>query len=129
MNYGDTHLFVLENSAYLQFNQGLIKCNRGNKSIFHLNPNTKLELNAVEMENNKVPNGSASCITASRQKEIKITNCKFYNHTSNDFPHSVKLIESNGDLNIMLSEFENNNVDNIDIPCISSHVRIIKISN
>lgn len=60
-----------------------------------------------------------SCIIATKKSNVYIANCGFLNHTSIEYPHSAKLIHTEGNLTMTSSKFKNNRIDNENRSCIN----------
>lgn len=108
-NFGTNYLIDIKNNATLELNDGTIENNSGSQSIIHVNTLGTLYLNGMVFRKN-VQNkvNTPSCIKGEERGNISINKCQFLNHATMFCPYSGYLIETNGDLEINSSRFENN---------------------
>lgn len=125
-NYQDRHLITIKANSQLEFKNGTFEGNIGHNSIFLVEKNGLLNLSNTKFDGNKqVSNSQASIVTTEADGDVFIEACDFTNHSCMDYPQSCNLIAANGNLNIISSNFKNNNTEKKQLPCIS--IKVIKL--
>lgn len=95
----------------LEYNNGFIEKNLGNRCLFGVRFNASLSLNKTTLKNNydRCNELKVQCILTESKANVYINECEIINHASKDYPYSSGLFGVNGNLTIIASKFENNN--------------------
>lgn len=119
--YKCNYLVDIQSGSTLEMNNGLIENNTGRQPIIHVAINGTLNLNGVIFRKNvQHAKNVPSCIKAGHKGTVNIVKCKFLDHSSEKYPDSINLINTNGNLNIESSVFTNNKIE-------KGNIRTIKV--
>lgn len=108
-DYGDRHLFEIHENSMLHFNNGHVKNNSGASPLYYVKEQAYLVFKKVKFSKNiQTKDNFPSCILTEEFSKVIISECKFLDHTSHEYPYSSFLLSIQGHVNINASKFDNN---------------------